>query len=210
MKKVLLFVLLLVGVCGFASCSTAPIISGSSEAVSTVPNSDAVEDTTFNSGILDENPIVVQPSKSLPPFYVPPESVELDPGEEYCDEDAAYFKRHYRMIYYAIPSPIDQLAEEGVPEFFEKISTEADGKEINEMLIVTFVKKIDISKTDFEKALTEVAEIYEISGFDVTQEAFEISNADIIYTFDNDIINAYYRRENPVAPDWLTAPEITK
>ncbi len=30
----------------------------------------------------------------------------------------------------------------------------------------------------------------------------EFPNPSILYTFDNEIINAYYRRENPVVPDW--------
>jgi hypothetical protein len=46
-------------------------------------------------------------------------------------------------------------------------------------------------------------------GFDMVTpiESNELPNLDIIYTFDNEVINAYYRRENPVVPDWMKETE---
>ncbi len=68
------------------------------------------------------------------------------------------------------------------------------------MRMVKFIKHFNISKEDFEKANLELAkEIVEMgekptmrsSDFE-NQQVYEIYNADIIYTFDNEIINEYY------------------
>jgi len=70
---------------------------------------------------------------------------------------------------------------------------------------VTFIKYCHISKDDFAVALEKAKRhwlAYKISEIEFDHEEWELPNADIIYTFDNEIINAYYRRENPVEPDW--------
>jgi len=73
-----------------------------------------------------------------------------------------------------------------------------------EMYFVTLIKRYDVPKEKFEEAIQKAAERYIAEGHNLTQEEWELPNADIIYTFDNEIIDAFYRRENPVAPDWLT------
>ena len=62
------------------------------------------------------------------------------------------------------------------------------------MVLVTLIKHCNISRQDFDKAVKQLVEQYATSGLDMTTEDYEIPNADIIYTFDNEIINAYYRR----------------
>ena len=75
------------------------------------------------------------------------------------------------------------------------------------MPVVTYIKKFNIPKDVFvaelEKYTEIVREIALSMGEDLDYEIHEPYNADIIYTFDNEIINAYYRRENPVVPDWM-------
>ena len=76
------------------------------------------------------------------------------------------------------------------------------GEPETEMALVTLIKKYGIPKEKFEEAIRKEAE-YRISvGRDLSSEYGELPNADIVYTFDNEIINAYYRRKNPVVPDW--------
>lgn len=64
--------------------------------------------------------------------------------------------------------------------------------------IVSFVQYFNISKEDFEKANLQMAKSF--AEFNPTmrpldyenQQTYEIYNADIIYTFDDEIINEYY------------------
>lgn len=73
-----------------------------------------------------------------------------------------------------------------------------------EMYFATLIKRYDVPKGKFEEAIQKAAKRYVVEGHNLTQEAWELPNPDILYTFDNEIINAYYRRENLVEPDWAT------
>ena len=85
------------------------------------------------------------------------------------------------------------MAPEGIlDELFEK--NKDIYNEPQEMALVTLVKHCNISKQDFNKAVDEYIKMCASAGFDMAEEQFEIPNADIIYTFDNEIINAYYRK----------------
>jgi len=132
-----------------------------------------------------------------------PGLIELNPGEDYCDEGEVYFKRHYRLIYYRIPSPIDDLAGEEGYAFLAETSAQVANEDLPEMLLVSFIKRFNIEKEVFVSALKAIVSNYQNAGVDMQNEEFEVPNADIIYTFDNDVINAYYQRENPVVPDWM-------
>jgi hypothetical protein len=127
-------------------------------------------------------------SQSPLPTYTPG-SIKLEPGVV-SDYD---FTPTKRRLYYGIPGPFEALAPEGtINELFEKdkdIYTEPQ-----EMLLVTLVKHCNISRQDFDKAVEEYKEMCASAGYDMAHEEAEIPNADIIYTFDNEIINAYYRR----------------
>lgn len=75
---------------------------------------------------------------------------------------------------------------------------------IPEMLLVYLIRRYNVPKNEFEEALRKEAEKEIGYGYDLSEEEYELPNADILYTFDNEIIDAYYRRENPVVPDWET------
>ena len=83
---------------------------------------------------------------------------------------------------------------------FDRIRLDQYCKE-NEMLLVSFIKHYNIQKEDFSAAVLQLYEWTIEKGFDVYHEGAELPNPGIIYTFDNEIINAYYRRENPVVPE---------
>ena len=70
----------------------------------------------------------------------------------------------------------------------------------NIMRMVRFIKDFNISKEVFEKTNLQMAKDFVEWGEKPTlrpmdyenQQTYEIYNADIIYTFDNEIINEYY------------------
>ena len=102
-----------------------------------------------------------------------------------------------RYVYYAINLFTLPIPAEAVGIYFDELWHSA---EPTEMAFLTFIKEYSIHKEVFEEAIRVEWEDRNHLGLDMTQEEYELPNPDIIYTFDNEIINAYYRRENPVAP----------
>ena len=98
----------------------------------------------------------------------------------------------FRECYYHIPGVFWRLVEPNRPD---------PTWVANEMLLATYVKYHNIAKEDFIEAVQQEYEWIVENGYDIYSEGDELPNADIIYTFDNEIINAYYRRENPVVPE---------
>ncbi|MCL2165555.1 MAG: hypothetical protein FWH55_14480 [Oscillospiraceae bacterium] len=131
---------------------------------------------------------------TLPNLLPPPEAIKLM-DMPYFYESVELMK--YRVIYYRIHGEFDSLA------VYDGTRTEQLVKE-DEMLLVSYAKHYNIGKKIFVEAVRQRYENSIITGWedDIYAESAELPNADIIYTFDNEIINAYYRRENPVEPDW--------
>jgi len=76
--------------------------------------------------------------------------------------------------------------------------TEGRYIETDEMDLVAIIKYCEIPKEEFVAALENEKQRYFADRADAIEfdaESWEPPNPDIIYTFDNDIINAYYRRE---------------
>ena len=138
-----------------------------------------------------------------PPIITPPDKI-VKIKENDIQETLPY-ERQFRVLFYGLYSPYSSLTGfEEHNKFGEKyFESHPFEIEIQEMLLVTYVKYFNIPREDFEKALEEDWQQKKEWGFDMAQEGNELPNPDILYTFDNEIINAYYRRENPVAPDWL-------
>ena len=127
----------------------------------------------------------------------PPTGLEYIPGSVKLDDQIGgdfSFTPTKRGIYYNIVGPLSELAPEGtLDELFEKdkdVYTEPQ-----EMVLVTLVKYCNISRQDFDKTVEKYIEWCIAVGGDISEEQFEAPNADVIYTFDNDIINEYYRRQ---------------
>ncbi|MBR4728589.1 MAG: hypothetical protein IK080_11945 [Clostridia bacterium] len=105
----------------------------------------------------------------------------------------------YRARYYTLYAPFVQLVgREASREWMETIDYSPDA---SSMVMLQFVRHFNITREQFDKANLETARIIrdKLDGrpcmrpMDYTnQEDDEIYNADIIYTFDEDIINAYY------------------
>ena len=106
----------------------------------------------------------------------------------------------YRQCYYRIFYQLAQLVDPEELDAWEDEVYASDPDETNEMVVKLFIQHFDISKEEFEKANLELAKVLYEPGSEimmnpkdyVNQEMYEIYNADIIYTFDDEIINEYY------------------
>ena len=109
-----------------------------------------------------------------------------------------------RYIYYSLSYPYNLLVE-NQDEFNEWYKARIITDDMDEMLYVSFVKRFNISREEFDKATHDLIRIITEDGdtpvtppFDTAHEAEldEVPNADVIYTFDNEFIKEYYKREN--------------
>ncbi len=108
----------------------------------------------------------------------------------------------YRDIYHWIPKGLSEAANisyEEIDQWREEtvIPNKINNVEPQEMYTVSFIKHFHIPKDIFEQVCEALPLWYDRlydGNYDKTEEQYEIPNADIIYTFDNEIINNYYRR----------------
>ena len=101
----------------------------------------------------------------------------------------------YRQCYYDVPYDfIVLVGEENFDRWYDDIYEFNPDKS----QFVSFIQYFNISKEVFEKTNLQMAKSF--AEFNPTmrpmdyenQQTYEIYNADIIYTFDDDIINEYY------------------
>lgn len=107
----------------------------------------------------------------------------------------------YRQCYYQVTYQLTQLVDKEELEAWKPVVFEKSPNDTNEMIVKRFVQDFNISKEEFERANLQTAKYLkeEREHFPamnpkdyVNQEMYEIYNADIIYTFDDEIINNYY------------------
>lgn len=128
---------------------------------------------------------------SLPEYR--PGSVKLEPQ----DQDDYSFERKYRLAYYGIWGYFTAcLTEEETADYMQWVDeynkSTNYGETQEEMLLVTYIKRYNISRAEFDAAVEKMqAEMPPEDG--VIYEESEVPNGDIIYTFDNEVINRYYR-----------------
>lgn len=139
------------------------------------------------------------------------------------ERKSLYDEYKYRALYYSVPDPFINLVDRDA--FWNWFENETPYRQypledVEEMAIVAFIKEFDISREDFDKANEKHKQILlEYGGmavmnpgaddpyYDRDIESHEIFNADIIYTFDNEIINAYYLYVDPYENESSTAEE---
>ena len=129
----------------------------------------------------------IQSAKSFKkiPVYIPGSISLASRLDEYP------FEVTKREIYYKIDSAFEDIVgSDAADAAFES----AGENEPTEMRLVTFIKHHNIQKKDFEKAVARLKKILESHNMDIYNEEYELPNADIIYTFNNKLINYYYRR----------------
>ena len=103
----------------------------------------------------------------------------------------------YRQCYYHVPVYFIELVGE---EEYHNWNNEIYEFDQDEIKIGSFVRYFNISKEVFEKTNLQMAKDFVEWGEKPTlrpmdyenQQTYEIYNADIIYTFDDEIINKYY------------------
>ena len=175
-------------------------------------------DTTQPPTLPPENEWVAQNRvipKELPTFE--PDSIDLlsteqlkwalwpalPPGESEPDIPL-YYRYCYYESYTAYWTLVDLDFESDADtaeysEFLDSVPRPEDfypNGTAQEMPLVTLVKRFQVPKHVFVAEVEKMRKIKStFDGYDPTAETQEFPNADIIYTFDNDIINAYYRRD---------------
>lgn len=121
-----------------------------------------------------------------------------DKEETKSDNGGGYIESgKYRQRYYNVPYDFIVLVGK---EEYEKWYDEIYEFNQDKSKMVSFVQYFNISKADFEKTNLQMAKDFVEWGEKPTlrpmdyenQQTYEIYNADIIYTFDYDIINEYY------------------
>lgn len=123
-------------------------------------------------------------------------SIKLEPQ----DQDDYAFIRKYRIAYYQIWGEFAELlSEEEYQDYMEWIDKKAKqdghGEFQDEMLLVSFVKRYNIPREEFNQAVEKYIANSKAAKCDLSAEPYEVPNGDIIYTFDNEVINRYYRYE---------------
>jgi predicted small lipoprotein YifL len=143
------------------------------------------------------------PSSTKPlPTYTPG-SVKLRDPEWFRNEYEIDYEMRYRKCYYSIPGTLEVLIVEWgiatsheVTEYVNKMFVgNPNAGTDNVMALKLVVQKFNIPREKFDEFTIYMINAYKDLGFDASAEEYELPNADIIYTFDNDIINEYYRRE---------------
>ncbi len=132
--------------------------------------------------------------------------VELS-NEQEDQGEGEILPRKYRDNFYSIPGYfVDIVGKETYREWNIEYLDKNYPDDTKEMHMVAYIKAFNISREDFDRANIKYAKwINEIHSDDTTQsvtclepqdyadqEMQEIYNADIIYTFDNEIISEYY------------------
>lgn len=125
--------------------------------------------------------------------------IDENKQEQAADVATGILHQSYRAIYYSIPQQFIDLADEDEYEHRCGSQSSYDG-----MAIVAFIRHFGISKEDFDKAnelyAASIAEEYGVSPLLMPadypeQEDYEVFNSDIIYSGDDQKINAYYREK---------------
>ncbi len=109
--------------------------------------------------------------------------------------------RKYRVRYYSVPYQFILLVGENAYNDWKNQIANKTTDERNEMKIKRFIQHFNIKREDFDKANLEFAKVLK-GDLDIKimmnpqdyadQEIEEIFNADIIYSFNDEIINTYY------------------
>ena len=133
--------------------------------------------------------------KTTLPTYVSG-SIEISDTDGFQADMAVNYSPSYRQIYYVLPQELQKIVGKDVARsWIDSLGRDRFDEEPTEMYMVSFIKHFNISKEVFEQYVEEDIQANIELGLDMKNEWYETPNPDIIYTFDNAIINEYYRRE---------------
>lgn len=123
-----------------------------------------------------------------------PDSKVLSKEEAQKEYSFAYLPS-YRKVYYSLKMTFPWIDEDEENEWWNQDIEKYKDKEPGEMVIVSYIKRFRISKEEFENAVERHKQRDIANGLDIKKEEYEPYNVDIIYTFDDAVINDYYRRD---------------
>lgn len=185
MKKILTVLIISILLLGLVSCA----------------GEKGADQTTTSPSVSAENNTEIIENKTTEPATNGQENISNDVGGGDILQDK------YRVRYYNITAEFAKLADPLEVRAWEEKIYDVYPNETNEMVMKRFVQDFNISREDFDKANHELAlsfsqELQEAPMMNpkdyLNQEIYEVYNADIIYTFDDEIINEYYlSREYP-------------
>ena len=188
MKKIMLLMCLIICLGIFSSaCQSMGAGPGDTPTTNPITEPPTTEQPTTEPSVTE--PVTTE-SGTLPEYV--PGSLKLDPRRT----DEFPFERKYRLLFYFIPGTFSELlSSEQYKDFQDYLyvynNEHGYGKTQEEMTLVMMIERYDIPKEEFDKAVAK----YESIVGTVQHEFDEVPNSDILYTFDNEIINRYYRYE---------------
>jgi len=101
----------------------------------------------------------------------------------------------FRPLFYTLPGPFADLI--GRDEYLEWILSRCPEERDNENVAVSFIRHFNISREAFAKANEQLRQNWESVGASpLDSSAYEIYPVDLIFTFDNELINEYFLWKN--------------
>ncbi|MDR1805600.1 MAG: hypothetical protein LBQ80_02360 [Clostridium sp.] len=145
------------------------------------------------------------PTTPLPTYT--PGSVSLLSPEEVKKQYDVTYEMKFRKCYYTIPGwietdiPDEIVSAKDIREYNDRYFVDnPDAGTDYVMPLKRIIEHFKIPKEEIEKCIEAEKQAYldlisDGYSIDLNSEEYELPNADIIYTFDDEIINDYYRRE---------------
>ena len=200
-RNILILLLLLVLAVALAACGGDKSDEGTTVTTTeptTIPSNPTTEATNPST---EPTIPTTEPEKPAVPDYATwseyvPGTIELVSQKS----DDFSFERKYRYLYYSYRIKFETLlsAEQKADwrEFHsEDVKRNNYGELQEEMLLVTMIKRYNIPKEAFQSVVDYYIQLCQKLDQDMLHEEYEIPNVDVIYTFDNEIINRFYRYE---------------
>lgn len=124
----------------------------------------------------------------------------------YSDEFSGFgYDRSYRLLYYTVPDAFKSLVSaeeylEWLQVWREENGIPATGEmtaDPQEMALVSFLRYFSIDKETAEETARQMQESFAATdSFNQYTELGEVPDIDLLYAFDNEKINAYYRYDS--------------
>ena len=109
----------------------------------------------------------------------------------------------FRPIFYDLPAPFVELV--GTDSYMAWHSARSIDERENENVAVGFIRYFDISKEAFIEANERLSRIWEnIGATPQDSSMFELYPVELIFTFDNELINEFFLWENSALVDERT------
>jgi len=177
--------------------------SSEQAALGTTPNATAGATQFPEAEWIAQNQVIPSVLPTLAPESMQPLSIEQLEAELWpVGESPEGLTLNYRYCYYNSHGSFWTLVPDVDPdEYYEWLITLPRTEDFypngtaQEMPLVTLVKHFQVPKHIFVAEVERQKQARLALGDDLSDELYELPNADIIYTFDNEIINEYYRRQ---------------